>query len=219
MVRLFLSFLIPLPFFTVCIVMIAWNDIFGDIEPETIDRQTLIRVLQLRDFCQFSPDLIERFTFRAEQEFGRHSANKPVFEFSPIVKEVHIYFQTHRSSQRSHLENNLNVMAKGRYFQWMQEYQSAPPVRKAALMKDVLEDLYYWQDVYLDYVRSLGLPEPSELELLLDFQRMTEGFKEGASPEEVKMIDSFAKGMIAAEAGKSAAEAGKALWEMFTPKK
>ena len=199
--------------------MIARNDIFGDVEPETVDRLTLVRIIQLRDFRRFPADLLERFAFRVEQEFGRLSPNKPVFEYPAMEKSVHVYFQTRRSSQPSFLEINTNLMARVRYFQLMKEYHSARAARKAALMKDVLEDMRYWQGIYLDYVRSLGQPEPTELELLLDFQRMIESFKEDAAPEEVKMIDTFAKAIIAAETGKGAAEAGKSLWDIFAPPK
>ena len=194
MIRL-LSFLLPLPFFAVCGAMIALNGIFGGLEPESIDRHTLVRVMQLRDFRQFSPDFIERMTDRAEQEFGRQSPNKPKFELPFLEKEVHVYFQTHRSNRQSYLEINMILMAKVRYYQWMYEYQSAASARKAALMHDIVEDMRYWQNVYLDYVRFLEQPEPTPAELLRDFQRMIEEFKTAASPEEVQLIDSFAKRM------------------------
>jgi len=192
MIRL-LSFLLPLPFLVVCFAMMTLNGIFGGVEPEVLDRQTLVRVMQLRDFRQFSPNLIERLTLRAEQEFGRQSPNKPKFELPFLEKEIHVYFQTHRSSQQSYLEMNMTLMARVRYFQWMYDDQSAVPSQKAALMHDVVADMRYWQNVYLDYVRFLGQPEPTPAELLQDFQRMIEDFKTTASPEETKLIDSFAK--------------------------
>ena len=96
--------------------MIALNSILGNINPETLDRQTLVRVMQIRDFRQFSPELIERLTLRAEQEFGRHSPNKPVFAIPLLEQKLHVYFQTHRSNQQSYLERNLTIMAKARYF-------------------------------------------------------------------------------------------------------
>ena len=190
-----LHFLLPFPFFAVCVVMIALSGIFGNVKPETMDRQTLIRVMQLRDFRRFSSDVVERLTDRAEQEFGRHSSNKPVFEFSPSEKKVHSHFQTHRSSQRSLFEYNLSLMTKTRYFQRMREYQSVSVREKAALMNDVVADMRYWQGVYFDYLWSLELPEPTLAELHEDFQRMLEGFKEGASPEDIVLIDSFAQDM------------------------
>ena len=190
-----LYFSLPLPFLAVCFVMIALNSILGNIDPEKTDRQTLVRVMQMRDFHQFSPELIERLADRAEQEFGRRSPNKPVFELRPLEKKIHIYFQTHLSEQQSYLERNLTLMAKVRYFQWMYEYDSAARDRKAALMNGVVEEMRYWQEVYLDYVRFLGLPEPTLAELYQDFQRMIESFKTDASPDEMILIDSFAKDM------------------------
>ena len=188
-----LHFLLPLPFLTVGCVMIALEGVFGNVNPETMDRTTLVRVMQLRDFRQFSPDLLERLTHRAEQEFGRHSPNKPVFELRPLEKNIQIYFQTHRSSRQSYMENNLTLMAKTRYFQWMYENQSAALARKTVLMNDVVADMRYWKEVYFDYLRSLEQPEPTQAELIQDFQRMIEDFKKEAPPEERVLIDSFAQ--------------------------
>lgn len=212
--RLFF-FLIPLPFFVVCFGMIILDGILGNIYPETLNRQTLVRVMQLRDFRQFSPDLIERLTLLAEQEFGNHSPNKPVFEIPAWEKNIHIYFQTHRSSQRSYLESNLTLMAKVRYFQWMDEYQSATTTRKAALMKEIIEDMRYWQEIYLDYIRFLGLPEPTPAELYQDFQHMIEEFKIGTLPERAAQIDSFAQSMSHAL---FASEVQKTIFNLFSPK-
>lgn len=198
------------------LVMFAWRDVFGNINPEKLDRKTLIRVIQLRDFHRFSPDVIERLTDRAEQEFGRHSPNKPVFEFPHWEKQIHVYFQKHRSNRQSYLENNLTAMARVRYFQWMQEHQSATPDRKTALMNEVVEDMHYWQAVYLDYMRFLEQPEPTLAELYQDFIRMIERFKIEASLEEIAQIDSFAQNMNRAL---FVAEVQKTIRDMFTPLK
>ena len=196
--------------------MIALDGIFGNVEAERIDRQTLVRVIQLRDFRQFSPDLVERLTHRAEQEFGRRSPNKPVFELPLWEKRIHTYFQTHRSSQRPRSETNLSVMARVRFVQWMNEYQSAPSGRKAALMNEVVEDMRYWQAVYLDYMRSLEQPEPTPAELYQDFLRMIEEFKVEASAEEIALIDSFAQSVSRTL---FASEVKKTLMDLFSPSK
>lgn len=175
--------------------MIALDDILGTIDPETIDRHSFVRVMQLRDFRRLSPDLIKQLTFRAEREFGRLSLNKPVFELPAWEKKIHVYFQTHRSSQQSTLERNMTAMAKVRYFQWMKEYESVDSKQKAALMNEVVADMRYWQELYFDYLRYLGQPLPTAAVLLQEFQRMIEDFKIGVSPEEIILIDSFAQRM------------------------
>ena len=196
------------------LVLFVWSSVFGSFDPEKLDRKTLIRVIQLRDFRQFSPDLIERLTDRAEQEFGRHSPNKPVFVFPHWEKKIHIYFQARRSNQQSYMETNLTAMARVRYFQWMQEYQSAAPDRKVALMNEVVEDMRYWQTLYLDYMRCLEQPEPTLAELHQDFVRMIESFKVGASPEEIVQVDSFSRDMSRAL---FVAEVQKTIMDMFSP--
>ena len=173
--------------------MIALASILGDVNPETVDRQTFVRVMQIRDFRQFSPEFVERLAHRAEQEFGRHSPNPPVFELPALEKKIHSYFQAHRSNQKPHIEINLTLMAEVRFCQWMHEYNAATRTRKAELMNDITVDMRYWREVYFDYLRSLGQPEPTLAELSQDFQRMIDAFKEDASPEEAAMIDAFAK--------------------------
>ena len=209
-----LFFTLPLPFLVACFVMIILDGILGNVKPETMGRQMLVRVIQIRDFRRFSPDLVERLTDRAEQEFGRHSPNQPTFELHPLEKWIHIYFQTHRSNRQSHLESNLTVMARSRYFQWMAEYQSVAPIRQAALMNDVVADMRYWQGLYFEYLRYLEQPEPTLVELYEDFQRMIEDFKIGASPEEIVQIDAFAQSMSRAL---FAAEVQKTIWDWFKP--
>jgi len=195
-------------------VLFVWSGVFGNVDPEKLDRKTLIRVIQFRNFHRFSPDLVERLTNRAEQEFGRHSPNKPVFEFPHWEKKIHIYFYTHRSNRQSSMETNLTAMARVRYFQWMQEYQSSAPDSKAALMNEVVEDMRYWQTLYLDYMRCLEQPEPTLAELHQDFVRMIESFKVGASPEEIVQIDSFSRDMSRAL---FVAEVQKTIMDMFSP--
>ena len=194
MIRL-LFFAIPLPFLAVCFVMIALNNMLGNINPETLDRQTFVRVMQIRDFRQFDSDLLERLTLRAEQEFGSHSLKRPVFTLSSWEKKFHVYFQQNRSQQPSYMEGNLMLMAKTRYFLWMHEYDVAGRTRKAEVLNNVVGEMQYWQEVYFDYLHALGLPEPTLAELTQDFQRMIELFKTNASPEEVMLIDVLARDM------------------------
>jgi len=208
--------LLPLPFLAVCFIMITLDGILGNINPETLDRQSLVRVMQVRDFHQFSPDLVERLTLRAEQEFGRHSPNKPVFDIHNWEKKTHIYYRTNRSAQQSYMERNLNLMARKRYFQWMNEYDVAARDGKAALMNNVVEDMRYWQGIYLDYLRYLGLPEPTLAELYQDFQQMIADFKVDASPEEIVLIDSFARDLTRIL---FASEVQRSIMNFFAPHK
>jgi len=215
MLRL-LYFSLPLPFLAVCGVMIALTGVLGNIVPEELDRPSLVRVMQMRDFRQFSPEMIERLTLRAEQEFGRHSPNPPVFEFSALEKKMHTHFQQkqNRSEQKAFMENNLTLMAKVCFCQWMHEYNTAPRARKAELMNDIDADMRYWQEVYFDYLRTLGQPEPTLAELAQDFQRMIEAFKVDVTPEEAAKIDVFAKDMSRML---FASEVQRSIMNLFAP--
>ena len=193
--RRLLLLLLALLFLMLCFGIVASKGIFWNVEPETINRQSLVRVIQLRNFDRFSPDFIERLTSRAEQEFGRHAPNRPVFELPQWEKRIHVYFQKNKPTTQSYLEKNLTLMARIRYFQWMIEYQSDSLPQRAMLMGNVIEDVRYWRDVYFEYIRFLGQPEPTLAELQEEFQKMIESFKIDASPEDVELIDSFAQDM------------------------
>ncbi|MDR3199100.1 MAG: hypothetical protein LBU34_14630 [Planctomycetaceae bacterium] len=173
------------------VVMISMHGIFGSVNPETIDRANLIRVMKLRDFRTLPPETVKALTFRAETEFGRQSANKPVFQFSKTDKQIYAYFQNNRFERKSLFETNLLLMSRIQYFQWMNGYASALPEQRVLLMKEVVEDMRYWQLVYMDFLRAAELPVPSMAELIREFDDMIEYFKIGATQEEIARIDDF----------------------------
>jgi hypothetical protein len=188
----------PFVVLAVGIVMISMRGIYGQINPETIDRTDLIWVMKLRDFRTLPPKTAEALTFRAETEFGRQSNNKPVFQFSNTEKKIYTYFQKNRSKQKSFFETNLLLMARIRYFQWMNDYASASPEQRIVLMNAVVDDMKYWESVFMDFLYAAGLPIPSITELIREFENMIEQFKIGATPEEINQIDHFKHLMNAA---------------------
>ncbi|MDR1270550.1 MAG: hypothetical protein LBK82_13595 [Planctomycetaceae bacterium] len=175
--------------------MILMHGIFGAINPETIDRATLIRAMKFRDFRTLPPETVIALTHRAEREFGRQSGNKPVFQFSETERKIYTYFQNSRSEQKSFFETNLLLMARARYFQWMNNYASASPEQRVVLMKEVVDDMKYWESVFMDFLRAAELPIPSIAELIREFEKMIEHFKVGATPEEIARIDDFKQRM------------------------
>ncbi|MDR2756866.1 MAG: hypothetical protein LBC20_14300 [Planctomycetaceae bacterium] len=185
----------PFVVLAVGIAMISMRGIWGSIDPETIDRTNLIRVMKLRDFRTLPPKTVEALTHRAETEFGRQSDNKPVFQFSKTEKKIYAYFQNNRSEQKSFFEINLLLMARTRYFQWMNDYASASPEQQIVLMSEVVDDMKYWESVFMDFLHAAGLPIPSIAELIREFENMIEQFKIGATPEEIAQIDHFKQRM------------------------
>jgi hypothetical protein len=177
------------------IVMISMHGLFGSINPETMDRANLIFVMKFRDFRRLPPETVTALTHRAETEFGRMSSNKPKFEFSEAERKIYVYFQNNRSKQKSFFETNLLLMARTRYFQWMNDYASSSPEQQAVLMKEVVDDMKYWESVYMDFLHASGLPIPSMAELIREFENMIEQFKIGATPEEITRIDYFKQRM------------------------
>lgn len=169
--------------------------VFGPVDPASIDRLTLIRVMQLRDFRTFSRPTLERMTDRAEAEFGRKAAEKPRFEFSDPEKRIYAYFRDKKTARKSHFETNMLLMARTRYFQWMNDHEILDADARTELMRGVVDDMKYWETLYLDFLRAAELPIPSMAELLREFDEMIDGFKTGATDEEVVRIDSFKRNM------------------------
>ncbi len=181
------------PFFLLAVGVVAasMNGVFGPFEPETLDRMTLIRLMQLRDFRTFSPELLRRTTNRADAEFGRQSSRPPIFEFTLLEKKIYAYFRGQKSASKSCMETNLMLMARIRYFQWMNDHESLTGDERRAVMNGALDDMEYWQNVYFDFLRAAELPIPSLAELIQEFDEMIEGFKIDATAEEIARIDSF----------------------------
>lgn len=172
--------------------------VLGPVDPPKMDRATLIRVMQLRDFQKFSNDRIAALADRAEAEFGRHG-NRPVFEFTPLEKRIYAYFREKRpdgnSAKKSFMEMNLMLMARYRYFQWMDADEQKNEAERIELMRGVAADMKHWESVYMDFLRAAELPIPTMTELIREFDKMIEGFKTDATPKDIVRIDAFKKRM------------------------
>ncbi|MDR2761767.1 MAG: hypothetical protein LBB88_04115 [Planctomycetaceae bacterium] len=185
--------------------------IFGTNNPETIDRVTLIRQIQLRDFRQLSPKMLDRITNRVELEFGIDSKEKPKFEFSPTVKRIILLFQNHDptklpppSEQLSRCERNLQIIAKVRFFQWMEMVESTKTneTRKSkaerdAVMEKIIAELKYWDSVYRQFLEAINLPQPTIQEALEQMENLVNEFKRNESPEQIERIENFKCELIA----------------------
>ncbi len=176
----------------------ALAPIFGPIEPANVDRATLVRIMQLRDFQKMSTENRAAWTDRAEAEFGRGGVMRPVFAFSPLEKKIYAHFRGSDRPAPSRFERNLQLMARIRYFQWMSEYEQATEPERALLMRRISDDMTYWEWLYYDFLSAAELPRPTWAELIQEFEKMIEGFKVGATPEEQARIDRFKNRMNAA---------------------
>jgi hypothetical protein len=214
----FCFYAVPFCAFIVVVVMISLHSVLGTIHPKTIDRSTLIRVMQIRDFRILPPKTVAELAERAEAEFGRNSLQKPVFQFSETEKNVYAYFQSNRQKEKqqqhpSYFETNLILMAKSRYFHWMNTYAAAAPEEQSVLMNEIVDDMNYWQTVYLDFLQAANLPVPSLAELIQEFDEMIEQFKVGATEDEIARIDHFKRRMNAAFVASEVHNATKNLSE------
>jgi hypothetical protein len=165
--------------------------------------------MQLRDFRTFSAERIERITDRCNAEFGRKSPNPPVFHFSPAEKRIYARFEEqHRKKDKnnsgvkeypqfavSYFESNLFSMVRNIYFRRMKEFDAANAEKRQQILTESADDLKYWQQVYFDFVGAAGLSIPTLSELLQEYEEMTEGFKFGASDEEIRQLTTFKKNL------------------------
>lgn len=186
----------PLLILFAAVLVFSTYQVFGPFDPQKIDRMTLIRIMQLRDFRQLPAEKISALTDRAEAEFGRDGAMRPIFEFSPTEKKIYAHFRGKDTATKSYFETNLYLMARIRYFQWMNDYQRFSESERVALMKKVTADMKYWETLYMDFLRAADLPIPTMAELIREFEKMIEeDFKIDATPEEIVRIDTFKRQM------------------------
>lgn len=186
---------------------IAVEPVFGPLDAEQasqLNRATLIRIIQLRDFRQMSPETVDALTERACREFGR-TGHKAVFEYSRLEKNLITHYydagQTLKKSgktpQASRLDSNLRLMARSVYFRWLDEYDATSLSEHPAMMKEVVADLKWYEVMYFDFLHSIDRPIPPIPELLQDFDDLINSFKVGESDEKKAKIDQFKRRMNA----------------------
>ncbi|MGL4593792.1 MAG: hypothetical protein ACRCUY_03575 [Thermoguttaceae bacterium] len=195
----------------VTLVMWSFRCVYGPIDPEKLDRGTVIRIMELRDFRRFSPELLAEMTSRVEAEFGIHAAQKPDFRFSDLEKRIYSYFQKNRSQSPSYFEQNLRLMGRTRYFDWMNRYETFSKEERGVLMRNITDEMKYWENVYMDFLRGAEIPIPPLAVLIQEFMEMIESFKEGASQEDAVRVDQFKQKLNEALVARAAADATKGI--------
>lgn len=202
----------------------SWNSVFGAFDPNRIDRATLSRIMQLRDFRRFSSEKQLALTNRCETEFGPRAVQKPVFQFSGSEKKLYAFFQKQHQNRNSgrggksgsgvYFETNLSLMARLRYFQWMDAYDTLSDKERRDLLNRIVGDLKYWQTIYFDFLQAADLPQPSIAELIREFDNMIEAFKIGATDKDIARIDSFKQQISASIIAREVQEASDRLGNM-----
>jgi hypothetical protein len=211
----------PLFIALLCAALYFSIPVFGQFQPETVSRITLTRIMQLRDFRTFSAERIERTADRCDAEFGRTSPNPPYFYFSPAEKKIYARFEEQHRIERkkereegnysvrrypdfavSYFESNLFLMTQSIYFRRMKQFDTANAEERHRILTESADDLKYWQQVYFDFVGAAGLPIPPLAELLQEYDNMIEGFKIGATEEEIRRIAAFKKNLNLVMLGK-----------------
>ena len=201
----------PLFIVLLCTLLYCWLPVFGRLQPENIDRLTLVRVLQLRNLRDLPAETIEKIADRSNAEFGRQSQKPPVFSFSSAEKRIYAHFgeqhyknsgEEKKKSGTSYFESNLSLMVRSIYFRRMKEFDNAGLEQRQRILTETTDDLKYWQEVYFNFIDAAGLPRPSLTELLREYDEMVEGFKTGATEDEVRQISEFKKNLNLAFLGK-----------------
>ena len=186
----------PVFLFGVVCAVVATYPLFGPIDPENVDRGQLIRLMQFRDFRNFSPQLVAKLSERCDVEFGRRGGKMPEFQFSATEKKMFAYYGGKRKSADTRFETNLNLLARAKYFDWMDQFDAMLPNERPALMNEIIDDMKWWETLYMNFLRAAELPIPSLTELTQDFIDMTESFKIGVAVAEVERIDRFTEEII-----------------------
>ena len=183
--------------------------LFEPIDPKNVDRGRLVRLLQFRDFRPLPPPLVANLSERYDAEFGRRSEKMPEFNFSTAEKRIYTHYGGTRKSTSTRFETNLNLLARAKYFDWMARFESLPRKEHPALMLEIIDDMKWWEELYMNFLRAAGLPIPSLAELMEEFDGMIESFKDGAADADIARIDRFKRQMVV---GFAAHELRKTFW-------
>ena len=197
----------PVFLIAVACVAVGLRPVFGPIDLENIDRNIMVRLLQFRDFRAFPAPLVAKLSERYDAEFGRRGGKMPEFRFSAAQKRIHAHYESKSKTNGTRFQTNLNLLARAKYFDWMDRFESLARKEQPALMNEVIDDMKWWEDIYMNFLRAAEIPIPSQAELMRQFDEMIESFKTGAAAEDVKRIDRFKKRMAA----------GFVARAMFTP--
>jgi len=193
----------PVFLLVVASTVIALRPLFGPIDSENVGREQLVRLMQFRDFRALPPVHIAKLSERCDVEFGRRSGKMPEFRFSASEKKMYAYFADREGQSRAtRFETNLNLLARAKYFDWMNRFDSLAHEEQAALMNEIVDDMKWWGDLYVNFLRAAELPIPSPVELMEDFFDMIESFKIGADAGDAKRIDRFKLKIVAGFSGR-----------------
>ena len=179
-----------------CLVFgLRW--LFEPIDPGHVDREHLVRLLEFRDFRPLPPQVITKLSERYDAEFGRRSGTMPTFGFSTAEKRIYAHYGGTRKANATRFETNLNLLARAKYFDWMIRFESLSSREQPAMMFEIINDMKWWEELYMNFLRAAGLPIPTAAELMREFDIMVESFKDGADTADIARIDRFKRRMIA----------------------
>ncbi len=176
---------------------VCLQSIFGPIDPPNVDRDRLVQLMKFRDFRTLSSPVIAGLAERNDVEFGRRSGKMPEFRFSSTEKKIYAYFGAKRQTNGSCFETNLRLMARAKYFDWMNRFETLSSPEQSALMNEIIDDMKWWEELYMNFLRAAELPIPSLAELMREFDEMIESFKIGAEAADIARIDRFKQRMSA----------------------
>ena len=175
-----------------CAVIVLYP-LFGPIDPENIDRELLAPLMLCRDFRKLPAPVVAELAERYNAEFGRQSGEMPEFHFSNTEKKVYASFAKNKTkSSGSRFETNLNLLARTKFFKWMDEFDSLPPSKRPKMINEIIDDMTWWEDISMSFLRAAELPIPTTTQLMKDSNDMIESFKVGADTKDVERIDRFA---------------------------
>jgi hypothetical protein len=188
----------PVVVLLVAALMISMSGVFGTLNVKTLDPQTLILVLALRDCSQLSPAVLSELAAKVETEFGLSAEQKPVFQFSSFEKKLLAFFQDENYERTSRLKKNIHLLAKTIFLQWMNDYEKATAKEKKALLQKCVQEMNHWQEIYLEFLYAADLPIPPLDRTLAEFNEIADGFKAGEVPEEAKRMENFKRTLFKA---------------------
>lgn len=116
-------------------------------------------------------------------------------------------------------EKNIKYLVKCWYVREMHRYNAAPDNEKPQLMREIVEDLYWWKQFYENVYYTCDLRPPTLINMLKELEMTFEYFQESSSEEEFREMVLFSEqlkaGFVTYEAKKQMNNLNKFLGPLF----
>lgn len=242
-------FFFSAPVFLILIGILVYKTsfLFGPMRPQKATPFQILLWSAVRPMEKESDETIEQVLDRIEETLGRSSGKMTEIEVNSTVKNVvkhnlekHLqaleeyqltgstFFGSNQTITIPHEETssttplpeqNIKYLCKCWYVRTMNRYNAAEEKQKPEILREIVEDLKWWQRFYENVYYSCDLRPPSLINMLKEMEMAFDYFRESSSPQEYEQMIVFREKLkvafITQEAKKQINQLNKFLGPLF----